>query len=291
MKKRILTLLATICMILLSSFAAFAYMGEWASDEVGTWYKYKDGTYPSSCWLVKDNKLYYMQENGYFAKNTNVFGKFYADDNGVVKNYNFKDMFPSSGWKQDSNGWLYMNEDGTYAKNSNIIVDGKTYWMGTDGYMLHDCYCRSRAYCGSDGAYTGDVNIKDGQYEIVQPKQGLATEKVVVDKYQGAAYGIDGLLEEALNPNSLYIKKIYYSNSNGSQGWYLVCSAQNKSGGYSMCYNTLSAKSDGSMTKYVSSGAMHTSESLMKNNYELLDIDTCIATYNALFNQNRNIDH
>lgn len=187
-------------------------------------------------------------------------------------------------WKQDGAGWWYQNDDGSYPVSAWKEVGGKQYYFDASGYMLHDTTTPDGYKVGSDGAWISELN---------KSTSTSSKEKSRVDEYQGAAIGIDTILNELLNPNSLYIKKIYYTNSNsvGNQGWYLVCSAQNKGGGYSMCYNTMSVKADGTLSHYVSSLATQTSESIIENNYVSLDIDKCIATYNALYNQNRNIDH
>lgn len=44
----------------------------------------------------------------------------------------------AAGWKQDSAGWWYDNGDGTYPTNQWKEIDGKQYYFGSDGYMLHD---------------------------------------------------------------------------------------------------------------------------------------------------------
>ncbi len=187
-------------------------------------------------------------------------------------------------WKQDSRGWWYQNDDGSYPISSWKEVEGKQYYFDASGFMLHDTTTPDGYKVGSDGAWISESS---------DSASTNAEKKTNIDKYQGAAFGIDKLLNELINPNSLYIKQIYYTDSNsvGKQGWYLVCSAQNQGGGYSMCYNTMSVKDDGSLIYYISSLATQTSESLIESNFELLEIDKCIATYNSQYNQNRNISH
>lgn len=55
-------------------------------------------------------------------------------------------------WKSDANGWWYDNGDGTYPVNQWKAIDGKSYYFGSDGYMLHDTITPDNLAVGSDGA-------------------------------------------------------------------------------------------------------------------------------------------
>lgn len=187
-------------------------------------------------------------------------------------------------WKQDNVGWWYQNDDSSYPISSWKEIDGKQYYFDASGYMLQDTTTPDGYAVGSDGAWI------NGSGESTSAN---TNKKTNIDKYQGAAFGIDKLLNELINPNSLFIKQIYYtdSSSGGKQGWYLVCSAQNQGGGYSMCYNTMSVKDDGTLIYYISSLSTQTAESMLESNFQPLEIDKCIAAYNAQYNQNRTISH
>lgn len=155
----------------LTSFAG-EYLGDWSTDERGTRYLYDDGSYPSSCFIRKDRKLYYFNQDGYLASNVALFNGYQTDSDGSVIGYTTKNevyasIHSSSGWTQDNNGWWYQFPDGTYPKNVSIKVDGKTYWLGTDGYMLHDCYARDHGYYGSDGSYANKLD----KYAEITTKQ------------------------------------------------------------------------------------------------------------------------
>lgn len=55
-------------------------------------------------------------------------------------------------WKQDASGWWYQNDDGSYPVNSWKEIDGKQYYFGNDGYMLHDTATPDGKNVGNDGA-------------------------------------------------------------------------------------------------------------------------------------------
>lgn len=55
-------------------------------------------------------------------------------------------------WAQDSTGWRYQNDDSSYPVSQWQTIDGKMYYFGADGYMLHDTITPDGFTVGSDGA-------------------------------------------------------------------------------------------------------------------------------------------
>lgn len=167
---------------------AMEYMGGWTTDEIGTWYKYNDGTYPSSCFIRKDGDLFFLGKNGYKAINTLVFGRYQTDSDGKIPEYNtnnniYKEIYSTNGWKQDVNGWWYQYPDGSYAKNVLIEVDGKSYWLGADGYLLRNCYARDGAYYGDDGAWVNKTD-KIPKYKVYMNPNTNPNTKYIVMEYK-----------------------------------------------------------------------------------------------------------
>ncbi|MEY8352617.1 hypothetical protein AALB39_04580 [Lachnospiraceae bacterium 54-53] len=173
--------------ILMTSLGAET-MGAWVTDDTGTWYRYNDGTYPTCSFFTKDGKLYYVNQDGYLLSNTQLFNGYQTDSDGAIVGYTsnndmYSSVYTSDGWKQDENGWWYQNADGSYPKNTNFKINGKWYWVGTDGYMLHDCYARDYRYYGSDGAYTGEIN-RDATITITQPAPDTRSVEEKLADYQ-----------------------------------------------------------------------------------------------------------
>lgn len=158
--KKILTSIIMVFFIFNCTIVSYAteYMGAWATDNIGTWYRYNDGSYPTCSFFMKEGKLYYTNQDGYLLPNTQLFNGYQTDSDGAIVGHSFNnDMYSSiytpDGWRQDEKGWWYQYADGSYPKNIILKVNGKWYWVGTDGYMLRNCYARDGAYYGDDGAW------------------------------------------------------------------------------------------------------------------------------------------
>lgn len=60
----------------------------------------------------------------------------------------------AAGWTSDSVGWWYDNGDGSYKLNEWFAdSNGKYYYFGPDGYMLHDTTTPDGYQVGADGAW------------------------------------------------------------------------------------------------------------------------------------------
>lgn len=56
-------------------------------------------------------------------------------------------------WVQDAQGWWYLDADGSYPVNTWKEINGKQYYFGADGYMLHDTVTPDGYNVGADGAW------------------------------------------------------------------------------------------------------------------------------------------
>ena len=60
----------------------------------------------------------------------------------------------AAGWQADAVGWWYDNGDGTYKKSEWFTeTDGKSYYFGTDGYMMVNAYTPDGYWIGPDGVW------------------------------------------------------------------------------------------------------------------------------------------
>lgn len=79
--------------------------GEWLQDGTGWWYRYADGSYPTSCWKKINGEWYSFNEHGYMRSN---------------------------GWYQEGENWYYLNEDGSMAHDTVIegyTIDSNGHWI------------------------------------------------------------------------------------------------------------------------------------------------------------------
>ena len=66
-------------------------------------------------------------------------------------------------WQQDGIGWRYQNDDGSYVTNAwHQDPDQLWYYLGPDGYMLHDQWINGMYYVGSNGAMLKNTVTPDG---------------------------------------------------------------------------------------------------------------------------------
>lgn len=97
-----------------------------------------------------------------------------------------KPIEASAEWKQDSIGWWYT-EGSSWAVGWKLI-DGKWYYFGKNGYMVHDTTINGYKI-GSDGAW--NESVKSSDYGFAIEFSGVTSESVRIpfnNFYQGAAY-------------------------------------------------------------------------------------------------------
>ena len=110
----------------------------WVHDNNGWWYRYKDGSYPASCWKTIKGKDYYFKADGYMASdeyiksanyNTNK-ALYYVDKDGAWDGATYR-------WMKDDTGWWIAKVGGSwYAENCWCTIDGKKYYFNDKGYMV-----------------------------------------------------------------------------------------------------------------------------------------------------------
>ena len=61
------------------------------------------------------------------------------------------DNTTTSGWVDDNNGRRYRKPDGTFVMDSWLTLDGETYYMDSNGYMLKDGYAPDGTYVNPSG--------------------------------------------------------------------------------------------------------------------------------------------
>ena len=110
----------------------------WVQDSKGWWYRYKDGTYPKSCWKKINGKDYYFKADGYMASdeyvksaNYDIIQKlYYVNQDGSWDNKAYRWMSDAKGW------WLAKIGSNWYAKSTWANIDNKWYYFNDKGYMV-----------------------------------------------------------------------------------------------------------------------------------------------------------
>ena len=134
MKKKLLS--ALIMILALSSFLSFSsFARSWRRDDKGWWYSYKNGSYPTSKWLLIDGDWYLFDSVGYIYTKTFTHDGYYVDPNGRYIDHLFKYSLANEEYKFET-----ISVDMAMPVDSSlfdviIFIDGKLKWRGTEEYM------------------------------------------------------------------------------------------------------------------------------------------------------------
>ncbi|RGY98415.1 hypothetical protein [Clostridium sp. AM58-1XD] len=98
---------------------------------------------------IDANIYLFKMPSGYTKESLGYLSKYVIYANGSAPSDSTEDH-----WMQDENGWWYRDTDGSYPVNTWREINGKQYYFGPDGYMLHDTVTPDGYTVGSDGAWT-----------------------------------------------------------------------------------------------------------------------------------------
>lgn len=126
------------------------------------------GAIESAKWVKKNDKWYFISENGNLAtgwlKDNNVW--YYLNSDGVMQTGWVKDNnvwyylaengAMKTGWLKDRGYWYYLNESGKMLTGE-LSVDGKQYYLHSNGQMAAFQYINNKYY-GKNGAYKDFAN-------------------------------------------------------------------------------------------------------------------------------------
>ena len=122
----------------------------WVIEADGRYrYRKPDGTFVSNGWLNVEDKLYYMDENGYMLADTLAPDGSYVNASGAKQKY-------MPGWFQNERGWKYVLKNGYFAASTWVQdTDGKYYYFDIGGYMRTDYDTPDGYHVGPDGVWDG----------------------------------------------------------------------------------------------------------------------------------------
>ena len=100
--------------------------GRWVQDNVGWWYSYSSGGYPSNGWKQINGAWYYFNTSGYRQTGWVRVDRqwYYLNGDGVM----------TSGWQLVGGQWYYMNGSGEMQTGWQA-VGGKWYYLDPTGAM------------------------------------------------------------------------------------------------------------------------------------------------------------
>ena len=112
------------------STGAEAKSGTWKKDKKGWWYSYSDGTYAKNQWVQSGGKWYYFASNGYLETEGYRQGYWLGKD-GAASTKNV-----GGTWKKSGKKWWFTDKTGWYPKKQWLMINGKYYYFGADGYLV-----------------------------------------------------------------------------------------------------------------------------------------------------------
>lgn len=129
------------------AFSLTAFAGTWQQTGAGWTYLKDNNQYATNELVADNNQLYYLGSDG-------IMKTGFVPINGVYYYFTPAGNM-QTGWVFDNNNWYYMQADaahfGQMAVNVSQNVNGKNYYFGADGKMVHDTTIGQVTY-GADGA-------------------------------------------------------------------------------------------------------------------------------------------
>ena len=165
-----------LSLMLSSLFAISAFAGAWLTAKDGWWYRYDDGSYPTSQWVWLDgdndgvSECYYFNESGYLITNTHSPDGYYVDANGAwVDSGRVQTIGQKKQKSRFRQNWVY----GTYEIHSNgIDAEMEVGWYSDTGedYIRLEGANSSTPY--HTGTFVGVVKYKNGNQYIAYGEHG-----------------------------------------------------------------------------------------------------------------------
>ena len=142
--------------------------GAWKWDGRGWWYRYEDGSYPSSATLVIDGATYRFDASGYMRTG-------WASEGGQWY-YHKASGAQASGWVLSGVHWYYLNPDGGAMMTGWVKVGGTWYYLSPAGGAMATGWLKEGGHWyylhhGSGAMATGWVRIYLKWYHFAENGQ------------------------------------------------------------------------------------------------------------------------
>ena len=115
--------------------------GSWKKSGGRWWYRYSDGTYPTSQWLLLSGTWYYFDGSGWMVTGwRSISGTwYYFNSSGAMV----------TGWKSIGGSWYHFSDSGAMTRNKWV----GNYYLGSSGAMLTSTYTPDGYWVGSNGKW------------------------------------------------------------------------------------------------------------------------------------------
>lgn len=127
-------------------------------------------------------------------------------------------------WQQDNTGYWYQNDDGGYPVNQWQEIDGKQYYFGGDGYMLHDTTTPDGYTVGTDGALiitqTGN-GTRENPYNAFLPVDFSCTYKYLPDYNYSARLQLLEIVSGIKANETVFSENMFNKSEHGNYKWKL----------------------------------------------------------------------
>ena len=174
MKK--LSTVLVLSLMLSSFFALTAFAGAWLTAKDGWWYRYDDGSYPTSQWVWLDgdndgvSECYYFNQWGYLITDTHSPDGYYVDANGAwVDSGRVQTRGQKKQVSRFRQNWVY----GEYEIHSNgIDAQMEVGWYSGTGEDYISLEGSNSVPPYHTGTFVGIVKYKKGNQYIAYGDHG-----------------------------------------------------------------------------------------------------------------------
>lgn len=184
--KKMMLGIASTCFFVAGSMMAFA--GTWQQTGAGWTYLKDNHQYANNELVTDNNQLYFLGADG-------IMKTGFVPVNGVYYYFTPAGNM-QTGWVLDNNNWYYMQTDaahfGQMTVNASQNVNGKNYYFGADGKMVHDTTIGQMTYGADGAAITYGQNVNNGYSNSVYTDGDADYADVADDVY--AQFGDDDTL-------------------------------------------------------------------------------------------------
>lgn len=166
-------------------------------------------------------------------------------------------------WKEVSGKWMYQRSSEKYAREEWLNVDGKTYYIGSDGYMVTGWKQLNNQwyYMDANGVMqTGWIQV-DGSWYYMIPNEGSMAKNTTIDGYWLGSDGVwtgsaslTGLLDPVSTIDATSFSLVQNMLDGLSSSSYTILASGKTGGSNETWTNSIRLAGKGSYVEYSTGG-------------------------------------